>query len=187
MSDSEVLLRAFDVISREGFHSFTYEQVARAVGLSPAALVKRFKSKTRLARLARNQKWDENLGRINPEHIDALKGLAGLWAFLKVISLSINSKRLGEHAVWLGTEAGSPGTKKKVADYFESTRQIFARLLHEAIKSGELSRDIEPKSFAKTLEALVQGAIFQFAFLDERDIEVHLKSHIRTLLKPYVL
>lgn len=45
ISDSEILLIAFEVISREGFESFTFEQVSKATKLSPAALVKRFKTK----------------------------------------------------------------------------------------------------------------------------------------------
>ncbi len=46
---------------------------------------------------------------------------------------------------------------------------------------------VSTKELANTLEALVQGAIFQFAFLNERDIEVHLKAHIRALLRPYAV
>ena len=55
------------------------------------------------------------------------------------------------------------------------------------MEAGELSKKVEPKLLAKTLEALVQGAIFQFAFLDERSIEFHLKEHFKLILKSYML
>lgn len=72
ISDSRVLDMAFDVISKEGFQSFTFEQVGKAVGLSPATLVKRFKNKKRLALLARNQKWEHNIGQIESDRFKQL-------------------------------------------------------------------------------------------------------------------
>ncbi|MBX9768251.1 MAG: TetR family transcriptional regulator [Bdellovibrionales bacterium] len=186
MSDSEVLLKAFDVIACEGFSSFTFEQVGRVVGLSPAALVKRFKNKSQLALLARNLKWEQNLDRIDSERFEKMSGLKGIFDFLSIIAQSVNSNRLGEHAMWLGKEACHPKSKRRVADYFETTRGIFVRLLTEAIEKGELIRMDNPKEFARTLEALVQGAIFQFAFLNERSIETHLRDHFRLILNPYL-
>lgn len=177
---------AFDVISKEGFQSFTFEQVGKAVGLSPATLVKRFKNKKRLALLARNQKWEHNVGQIESDRFKQLYALQGIFDFLKIIAASVNSKRLGEHAIWLGTEACHPSSKRKVAGYFEVTRGVFARLLNEAISEKELSSEIEPKSFSITLEALVQGGIFQFAFFYEGNIEIHLLSHFRIVLAPYI-
>ena len=187
ISDSEVLDIAFDVIAREGFTSFTFEQIGKAVKLSPAALVKRFKTKHQLALLARNQKWEQNIGLTESEKFKDLQGLKGIFDFLTIISNSVNSKRLGEHAIWLGTEACNHRSKKKVAAYFEVTRNVFQKLLVEATEKKELSAKIEPKILAKTLEALVQGAIFQFSFLNEDNIELHLKKHFELVLAPYII
>lgn len=184
VSDSEVLSIAFEVIAREGFESFTFEQVAKATRLSPAALVKRFKTKKRLALLARNQKWDENMARMNAREIARLKGLEGIFEFLRLIAKSVDSKRLGEHARWLGAEADDPKSKKKVASYFAETRNIFCRLIQEAISEGELKATIEPEDFAMTLEALVQGAIFQFGFLNDQNIKRHLLNRFQSILQP---
>lgn len=186
MSDSEVLIKAFDVIAREGFSSFTFEQVGKVVELSPAALVKRFKNKSQLALLARNLKWEQNLERIDSEKFEKLSGLKGIFDFLSIIAQSVNSNNLGEHAMWLGKEACHPRSKRKVAEYFETTRTIFFRLIAQAIEKDELMRMDNTNEFAKTLEALVQGAIFQFAFLNERSIETHLRDHFKLMLKPYL-
>ncbi|HEY1080437.1 MAG TPA: TetR family transcriptional regulator [Bdellovibrio sp.] len=187
VSDSEVLDRAFEVISREGFHSFTFAQVGKAVQLSPAALVKRFKTKKHLATLARNQRWDRNLGHVAPEELQKLHGLSGLFEFLGIISRSVDSKKLGEHAVWLGTEACHHKSRKKVATYFAETRKIIFQLLCEAIAAGDVSPKMDVKASSVALEALIQGAIFQFAFMDEKNIEAHLKSHFKVLLQPWLL
>lgn len=187
ISDSEVLLVAFEVISREGFESFTFEQVGKVTGLSPAALVKRFKTKNRLAVLARNQKWEENLSKMNARVIDQLNGFEGIFEFLALIAKSVDSKRLGEHARWLGTEAGDPKAKKKVGAYFAETRKIFVRLIQEAVSNQEMKITGSAEDLAMTLEALVQGSIFQFAFLEEKNIGRHLSNRFRSALQPMLL
>lgn len=187
ISDSDILLVAFDVISREGFESFTFEQVGKATSLSPSALVKRFKTKKHLAFLARNQKWEENLAKMSTRKIAQLNGLSGIFEFLYLIAKSVDSKRLGEHARWLGTEAGDVKTKKKVAAYFAETRKIFFGLIQEAVSNHELKIVGTPEDLAMSLEALVQGSIFQFTFLDEQSIARHLENRFRTVLQPMML
>lgn len=186
-SDSEVLLKCFDVIAREGFTSFTFEQVGKSVGLSPATLVKRFKNKKNFAMLARNCKWDSNLNLMENSILINSHGIKGIYNLVDIISRSVDSKKLGEHAIWLGTEACNASSKKKVAAYFKSVRAIFCKYMQEAILNKEISSEIDPIILAKTLEALVQGGIFQFAFLEENFIHLHLKDHLDTFLKPYLL
>jgi AcrR family transcriptional regulator len=184
ISDSECLERAFDVISREGFESFTLAQVAKATGLSPAALIKRFETKHQLARAARDRKWDVNLGQMQRNHAASAKGLDGLFQFVRLIARSVDSKRLGEHARLLGSQADDPRSRKKVAAYFQGTRELLALSLREAAEQGAL-RSVDADKLAWTLEALIQGAIFQFAFLGTRGIETHLRDHVTAYLSPY--
>lgn len=187
VSDSDILLIAFEIISSEGFESFTFEQISKATGLSPAALVKRFKTKKHLAYLARNRKWDENMEKMNTAKVSELNGLQGIFGFLRLISKSVDSKRLGEHLRWLGTEAEDPKVRKKVASYFAETRRIFYRLTQEAIANRELKAGLDAEDLAMTLEALVQGSIFQFGFLNEKNIERHLTNRISSVLQPYLI
>jgi AcrR family transcriptional regulator len=185
LSDDECLERAFEVISREGFESFTLEQVARAVDLSPAALIKRFGTKERLARAARDRKWDVNFEQMAASESQSLRGLAALFHFVKLIARSVDSKRLGEHMRLLGSQADDPRSKRKVAAYFRGTRERVAICLREACEDAEI-RALDIERIASTLEALIQGAIFQFGFLEGRGIEAHLRGHVRTFLEPYL-
>jgi AcrR family transcriptional regulator len=184
LSDDACLERAFDVISREGFESFTLEQVSRAVGLSPAALIKRFGTKERLARAARDRKWDVNLEQMTEPQSRPLRGLTRLFHFVRLIARSVDSKRLGEHMRLLGSQADDPRSKRKVAAYFRGTRERVALCLREACEDGEI-QPLDVERVAATLEALIQGAIFQFGFLEARGIEAHLRSHVQTFLEPY--
>jgi AcrR family transcriptional regulator len=185
MSDSECLERAFEVISREGFESFTLEQVARATGLSAAALIKRFRTKQQLARAARDRKWDVNIEQMRKSHAPSTAGLERLFHIVRMIARSVDSKRLGEHARLLGTQADDPRSRRRVAAYFHDTRRSLAQCLMEAREAGQIGNEADIDELAFTLEALIQGAIFQFAFLGERGIEAHLRRHVTTFLRPY--
>jgi AcrR family transcriptional regulator len=187
LSDSDLLHVAFDVSSREGFDSFTLRQVARSANLSPAALIKRFKSKQRLATLARRHRWDSNLGEFQESAPIQHRGIEGVRHFVSLIAKSVDSKRLAEHGRAFGAEARDRNAKKNVAAYFVATRGILTRLIGEAVMDNELIGVKDCEKLAFTLEALIQGAIFQFAFLNEHDIEHHLQSHVSAFLQPYLV
>lgn len=176
-SDSEILKKSFRVISHEGFESFTLAQVARATQLSPAALIKRFGSKARLATLARDQRWADTLATTQGAAAVG-SGLAGIFSLVELIARNVDSKRLGEHLRLLAAQALDPKARRRVAASFATTREILARHLAEAniAKSEEL---------AVTLEALIQGTIFQYGFLltDTISIEAHLKQQVATFLE----
>lgn len=178
ISDSELLDRAFEVISREGFESFTFQQVGRAVGLSAPALVKRYKSKKRLALLARNQKWERNLSRMNADEVDALSGLDGISGFLLLIARSVDSKKLGEHASWLGAEASDPRSKRKVAVYFEQARSILKRLLHEAVKKRGARKSDRSGLLCNHLRSTYSGLHLSICIFGK-------EKHKRALRVPY--
>lgn len=185
-SDFDILLKAFDVIAHEGFESFTLEQVAKATSLSPAALIKRFKTKKNLAQLARDTKWEQNLS-LGYEKLNYKeKGVAGIFQFVRIISESVDSKKLGEHARWLGTEALSVKSRRKVGNYFQMTREIFERHIQEAQGLKEIKKEVSAPELSFCLEAFVQGVIFQFIFLDGSPrMPAHLKRQVELFLKPY--
>ena len=186
LSDSDLLRVAYDVSSREGFDSFTLHQVARASALSPAALVKRFKSKRQLAAMAREHRWESTLQLFSGEASARPKGLSGLRHLVSLIATSVESKRLAEHARAFGAEERSARARRKVAAYFARTRAAIGDLIAEAIADEELVNVKDTVRLAFTLEALIQGSIFQFAFLDERNLEGHMQAHIEMFLKPYL-
>lgn len=186
LSDSELLNVAYDVSGREGFDSFTLRQVSRSADISPAALIKRFKSKKRLVLLARQHRWQSTLDQFRENAPESLRGLRGLFHFVSQVAKSVSSKRLAEHASAFGVDASDIRTRKVVGSYFSATRSLIARLLREAAAQGELTELADPDRLAFTLEALMQGAIFQFAFLGESNIEAHLHAHMHTFLAPYL-
>ncbi|MBC87128.1 MAG: hypothetical protein CL677_08090 [Bdellovibrionaceae bacterium] len=187
LSDSEVLDLAFDVISREGFDSFTLKQVGHATHLSPSSLIKRFKNKKNLAQLARDHRWDKNLSLDVQRSGYKEKGIAGLFKMVEIIGESVKSYRLGEHARWLGTESLHPKSKKKVSKYFSTTRSILQGHITEAQLERRLDTNIDPEALALNLEAFIQGVIFQFIFLPDRcGIKSILNERVNFFLNPYL-
>lgn len=187
MSDLEVLEKAFPTISRYGFESFTLEQVSKATGLSAATLIKRFKTKKKLAVLARNQNWEINFQQmLEVTNNTNVSGIAGIFYFVNLISKSVESDNLAEHLRQLGNDALNTALKKTVGAYFQTTRDIFKYFIDQAIKNKELKGVENSKDLATLLEAIVQGSIFQFIFMERRSIYAHLKKNMEDFLKPYL-
>ncbi|WP_374080461.1 TetR family transcriptional regulator C-terminal domain-containing protein [Bdellovibrio bacteriovorus] len=124
------------------------------------------------------------MAKMNAAKVSEFNGLQGIFEFIRLIAKSVDSKRLGEHLRWLGTEADDPKVRKKVASYFAETRSIFRRLVEEAVANHEM-KVMDPEDLAMTLEALLQGSIFQFGFLNEKNIERHLLNRFRSVLQPF--
>ncbi len=184
-SDAEVLERAFPVIAREGFDSFTLAQVRRATGLSPAALIKRFGTKKRLAVLARDQGWRRLLAAFDTERT-AARGLAGIDALVRAIARSVDSLRLDEHLRRLSEDAAHPTLRRSAGRFFARTREALRTFLAEAVESGELVGEVDAAELAAQLEAMIQGAIFQYGFVETDDgIETWLRRRIHGLLAPH--
>jgi len=187
LSDSELLHVAYDVGSREGFDSFTLRQVARRASVSPAAVIKRFKSKSRLVALARHERWESTLSHFNEPSAQRPRGLEGIRQLVSTIAASVDSKRLAEHARAFGAEARDRRSRERVGVYFARTRAVLTKLLREALADDELARIEDVEKIGFTLEALIQGGIFQFAFLREPNIEEHLQNHVRTFLAQFMI
>lgn len=184
ISDDEILDLAFPVICRVGFDSFTLEQVSQVTGLSPATLLQRFGSKRELAFRVRDRKWDRNLSQFEAAETGP-QGLAGIDQLLAEIGRSVDSQRLNEHLRLLADDMGDSRLRVGAAHFFSWTRGLIQRFLTEAVAAGELCPDTPVAELSCTLEALIQGSIFQFGFLDEPDIGPWIRRHIDFLLGPY--
>lgn len=184
-TDEEVLAKAFSIISKEGFDSFTLEQVSEVTGIAPATLIRRFKTKRNLAIKSRDWQWNYNLSLIEKNQLNKSgEGLKGLESLIHQISQSVDSDNLGEHLRLLSDDLANPELRTTATNFFKWTRKIIKDLLDQAIIKGEL-KDLNSLEMSFHLEALIQGIIFQFAFYPEKSIEYKLLKHINLALIPY--
>lgn len=175
---------AYTIAAREGFHSFTLKQVARSADISPAAMIKRFRTKSRLVSLARQHRWESDINALRLNTAPELRGIRGIRHFVSLVATSVASKRLSEHLLAFGIEHASSASRRKVGGYFADVRSMLTKLLQEAVDDRELGA-IDPANIAFVLEALIQGSIFQYAFLERHDLKNHLLGHVNAFLEVY--
>lgn len=186
ISDDDILAFAFPIISREGFESFTLEQISEVTGLAPATLIRRFKTKKDLALLARNWKWNNLLSNIGKNNSQKT-GIEAIYELIEEIAKSVDNINMSEHMKMLAEDAKNTKLKILAFNYFQWTRDLLQNFIIQAIEKNELYKEINPIDLSFHLEAIIQGTIFQSAFLDVNDIKKQLIKGIKYALKPYII
>lgn len=186
ITDDDILAQAFPVISKEGFESFTLEQVSEVTGLAPATLIRRFKTKKQLAFLSRNWKWNQILN-YTDSNLSLNEGLDGIFHLVKEIAKSLEHTRMSEHLKLLAEDIEHPLLKETASTYFQWTRDILKKFILQSVEKKELNNKINAEELSFHIEALIQGTIFQFSFLKDKCIETQLITQINYALKPYII
>jgi AcrR family transcriptional regulator len=184
-TDNDILAAVFRAVARHGPANLTLADVAKEVGLSPAALVQRFGSKRELLLAAA---------------ADAASGHAFLFTGLRERHSSPAAAVLGlaECMTILGT------TRAQVANslaFFQSdlTDAEFQRhartgahtfhtgirsLLRDAISAGELKK-CDTEALARALHATLWGSVLGWVIDGEGELASWIAADLKTVLKGY--
>jgi AcrR family transcriptional regulator len=187
VDDAGILEAARRIISRHGPGRFTLADVGAEVGLSAAALVRRFGSKRglmlALARAARDS-VDACFDAVRASHQSPL---AALLAAGTEMTRYVNSpEEMSNHLAFLQTDLSDPDF---YAVMLENSRRIvdgYRRLLDEAVEAGELVR-CDTARLARAVDALAGGSLIGWAVQREGTAEAWVRHDLNTLLEPYRL
>jgi AcrR family transcriptional regulator len=185
IDDSGILEAAGRIISRLGPARFTLADVGREVGLSAAALVRRFGSKRELmlalARSARDSVdacFDAVRG-ANPSPLAAL-----LAAGTEMTRYVKSPDEMANHLAFLQTDLSDPDF---YAIMLENSRRIvdgYRRLLDDAVAARELV-PCDTARLARAVDALAGGSLIGWAVHRKGTAEAWVRQDLDTLLGPY--
>jgi AcrR family transcriptional regulator len=185
IDDSGILEAAGRIISRLGPARFTLADVGREVGLSAAALVRRFGSKRELmlalARSARDSVdacFDAVRG-ANPSPLAAL-----LAAGTEMTRYVKSPEEMANHLAFLQTDLSDPDF---YAIMLENSRRIVdgsRRLLDDAVAARELV-PCDTARLARAVDALAGGSLIGWAVHRKGTAEAWVRQDLDTLLGPY--
>jgi AcrR family transcriptional regulator len=185
IDDSGILEAAGRIISRLGPARFTLADVGREVGLSAAALVRRFGSKRELmlalARSARDSVdacFDAVRG-ANPSPLAAL-----LAAGTEMTRYVKSPEEMANHLAFLQTDLSDPDF---YAIMLENSRRIvdgYRRLLDDAVAARELV-PCDTARLARAVDALAGGSLIGWAVHRKGTAEAWVRQDLDTLLGPY--
>ena len=185
IDDAGILEAAGRIIVRLGPGKFTLADVAAEVGLSAAALVRRFGSKRglmlALARSARDS-VDACFDMVRVSHRSPL---ASLLAAATEMTRYVNSpEEMSNHLAFLQTDLSDPDF---YAVMLENARRIldgYRRLLDEAVAARELV-PCDTARLARAVDAVAGGSLIGWAVYRQGTAEAWVRHDLDTLLEPY--
>jgi AcrR family transcriptional regulator len=185
VDDNGILEAAGRIISRHGPAKFTLADIGREVGLSAAALVRRFGSKRglmlALARSARDS-VDACFDIVRASHPSPLAAV--LAAATEMTRYVKSPEEMSNHLAFLQTDLSDPDF---YAVMLENSRRIIAgyqSLLDEAVTARELV-PCDTARLARAVDALAGGSLIGWAVYREGEAEAWVRHDLDTLLEPY--
>ena len=186
VDDEAILVAATRVIGRVGPVKLTLALVAAEVGLSAAALIKRFGSKRRLL-LAIAESGGNDPGpwikRLRQRHGSPCAVLRQF--LLGFASMASTPDEMAHHLAFLQMDLTDPDLRALARAVFVSNEVTVEGLLREAIDAGEVE-GVDPAALAPVLLTVAQGALLTWAVYQKGGARAWVRRHIDIALRPYL-
>jgi len=158
----EILVRALEVVAREGYRGASVKELADAVGLSQAGLLHYFGSKEELFVEILRKRDELDQAHYGPEPLPPDADLRA--GYLEVIRHNSITPGLVQLFSRMSVEASDP--EHPAHRYFlergEMLRQTFAHALAERQAAGGLTAHVDPTILARIFQAVADGMQLQW-------------------------
>ena len=185
IDDGAILEAAGRIISRHGPAKFTLADVGGEIGLSAAALVRRFGSKRglmlALARAGRDS-VDACFDAVRRSHPSPLAAV--LAAGTEMTRFVTSPEEMSNHLAFLQTDLSDP---EFYAVMLENSRRIidgYRKLLDAAVAAREIA-PCDTARLARAVDAMSGGSLIGWAVHRGGTAESWVRHDLNTLLEPY--
>lgn len=184
-TDREIVEAAARVIARVGVVSLRLSDVANEVGLAPATLLQRFKTKQDLLLAVTALRTEEIVEDFARRRATASSPLEALLFLGPEKRCFINSRQqLANSLASIQLSLTDAGFHRQMDLLACTLRRELTSLIEEAVAAGEL-RDCHPDLLARAVMAIFHGSLIWWAVGEEGPAEVPLQRDLETLLGPY--
>ncbi len=187
-SDEEILEAAGVVIGRVGPRGFTLASVANEVGLSPAALVQRFRSKRRLLLALADTAAGaprRTIAEARRQLPDASSVAVLRQVLLRMATAMGGADELANHSAFLQVDISDPEFRKRAVASMGALTRGVAELLEDAAAQGEITvRDIGELSDA--IVSTWNGALITWVIFRDGPLDAWLARRIDAVIAPHL-
>ena len=187
VTDEDVFAAAQRVMSRVGPHELTLADIAGEAGVTPGRLVQRFGSKRALLVML-SERFAESAG----PTFAALRAsrrspLAALHAYAACMAdLAPTPDALLRNLAYFQIDLADDLLRKHLVKNARATRREIEALLESAITGGELRRDVDVRSLARTVETVVGGSLMSWATYREGRAAEWIVRDLDAVLAPWL-
>jgi AcrR family transcriptional regulator len=187
VSDDEVFAAAQRVMARVGPAELTLAEIAAEAGVTAGALVQRFGSKrglmVTLASLLPAGS-PEFFRRMREQHRSPL---AAIRAYARCMAdLARSPAEVARNFAYFQNDLADPALRKHLVAYSRANRDELRTLVREAVAAGELGPGTDARGLARSVEAVVAGALLTWAIYAEGAADRWLLAHVDAVLAPHV-
>ena len=185
VDDEAVLDAAVRVIDRGGPGELTLAAVAREVGLAPATLVQRFKSKRGLLLAIAGRGAADAGAALRDAAARRRSPLRALVAGLVESSAGVASpETMANQLAFLQIDLSEPDFHQLALAHATAVRREIRRLLDAAVEAGELAAS-DTARLAQAVQTTYNGALITWAIYRKGRLETWLRRELDTLLAPH--
>jgi AcrR family transcriptional regulator len=187
VTDEEVFAAAQRAMSRRGPHELTLADIGAEAGVTAGLLVQRFGSKRDLM-VALSARFAGSAAPIFAGLRAAHRSpLATLRAYAACMAdLAPTPEALLRNLAWLQLDLADEALHRHLVENARATRRELEQLLVDAAAAGELRRDADVRSLARTIETVVGGSLMSWATYREGRAVDWIRRDVDAVLAPYL-
>ena len=187
VTDEEVFAAAARAMSRRGPHELTLADVAAEAGVTAGRLVQRFGSKRALF-VALSERFAGSAGETFAGLRTAHRGaLATVRAYAACMAdLAPTPDALLRNLAYLQNDLADEVLRAHLVENARASRREIEALLDAAIAAGELRREADVRSLARTVETVIGGALMSWATYREGRAADWIGRELEAVLAPWL-
>ena len=187
VSDEEVFAAAQRAMSRRMPHDLTLADIAEEAGVTPGRLVQRFGSKRALL-VALSERFAGSAGPIFAGLRAVHRGpLATLRAYAACMAdLAPTPEALLRNLAYLQGDLTDEVLRGHLVENARASRTEIESLLKAAVATGELRREVNVRSLARTVETVIGGSLMSWATYREGNAVDWIGGDLEAVLAPWL-
>jgi AcrR family transcriptional regulator len=187
VSDEEVFAAAQRAMGRRMPHELTLADIAEEAGVTPGRLVQRFGSKRALL-VALSERFAGSAGPVFAGLRAAHGGpLTTLRAYAACMAdLAPTPEALLRNLAYLQGDLTDEVLRGHLVENARASRKEIEALLRAAVADGELRRDVDVRSLARTVETVIGGSLMSWATYREGKAVDWIGRDLEAALAPWL-
>jgi AcrR family transcriptional regulator len=187
VTDDEVFAAAFRVMSRRGPHELTLAEIAEESGVTAGRLVQRFGSKRALL-MTISERFAGSAAPVFAGLRAAHGGpLATLRAYAACMAdLAPTPEALLRNLAYLQGDLADEVLRSNLVENARASRKEIEGLLDAAVAVGELRRQVDVRSLARTVETVIGGSLMTWATYREGKAADWIGRDLEAVLWPWL-
>lgn len=186
ITDQAIIAEAYELLMDQGPHNLTFERLGKRVGLVPAALVRRFKTKKLLVAEIDRYALKKTITEAQKAMSETSSPIDSIIAqFTTELSFASTVERYANGLEFLIMDLRDKNLHTNYRISFEQRHQQIVELLKEAQSAGTLESIEDVDELARHLQMIFHGSGHVWAMTEEGPIEDYISHHVQLALRPY--